>query len=112
MKYILFTLVLFCTIQLSAQQPTKWQANRAVSVSEFIAQDLDLTEADKKFVHDVLLTQIVENQTKTKGLTQAEKVEIYKASGAKTRALFVDKYGRKMAAAIMSANTKFRNQAK
>ena len=75
-KIFLITLLIIPFIGFS-QNANKYQVNRAKMFSDYVAENMELTEEDKEFVNQVFLDRIVNAAKKIKGngLSQEEKRE-------------------------------------
>ena len=108
----LYTIV-FCFTGV-AQDYTKFQPQRATMFSNYIAEQLELKESDKKFVYDVMLARVYNSNAKIKSenLTAKEdKQAVYSAEYKIAQQKLADKFGAKMARKMMSLSNEARKKA-
>ena len=101
----------FCA---QAQDYTKFQMNRAAMFSTFIAEQMDLNEADQGFVYDVMLARVYNSNARIKkeNLTVREdKQAVYKAEYKNAQQKLADKFGPKQARKMMTLSNEARKNA-
>ena len=111
------TLLLLFTIAFSfftySQDYTKFQTQRATMFSNYIAEQLELNESDKKFVYDVMLARVYNSNAKIKSenLTAKEdKQAVYSAEYKVAQQKLSDRFGAKMARKMMSLSNDARKK--
>jgi hypothetical protein len=103
LKNITLIGMFFCSLFVFAQEPTKWQMNRANSMASQAAEDNALSEEDRSFVYELFVNQIMSNQKNTKGLSPSEKKVIYQKKNKETTAALTEKFGSQKARSIMKS---------
>lgn len=101
----------FCA---QAQDYTKFQMNRAAMFSTYIAEQMDLNEADQGFVYDVMLARVYNSNARIKeeNLTVKEdKQAVYKAEYKNAQQKLADKFGPKQARKMMTLSNEARKNA-
>lgn len=110
-KLLIFALIINISF-LSAQEtlPTNWEKNRATTFSIYIAENLEMNDIDKDFVHKVMLDRIVNAriQIRGKNLTQEEKKRIFRSEYANAQARLAEHFDAKTARKIMSLSNEAR----
>ena len=112
------TFLCFMFITLSffafAQEYSKFQTQRATMFSSYIAEQMELSESDKKFVYDVMLARIynANSKIKSENLTAGEdKRAVYSAEYRVAQGKLADKFGAKMARKMMTLSNEARKKA-
>jgi len=115
MKKTIFSIFILCfCFAANAQDYTKFQMNRAAMFSNYIADQLELKESDKKFVYDVMLARVYNSNAKIKSenLTAKEdKQAVYSAEYKVAQQKLADRFGEKMARKMMSLSNDARKKA-
>ena len=96
-----------------SQDYTKFQIQRATMFSNYIADQLELKESDKKFVYDVMLARVYNSNAKIKSenLTAKEdKQAVYSAEYKIAQQKLADRFGVKMARKMMSLSNDARKK--
>lgn len=96
-----------------AQDYTKFQIQRATMFSSYIAEQMELNEADQKFVYDVMLARVYNSNAKIKSenLTAKEdKQAVYSAEYKVAQQKLADRFGVKMARKMMSLSNDARKK--
>ena len=96
-----------------AQDYTKFQIQRATMFSSYIAEQMELNEADQKFVYDVMLARVYNSNAKIKSenLTAKEdKQAVYSAEYKVAQQKLAEKFGAKMARKMMSLSNDARKK--
>ena len=111
-----FLSLLFIALSLFAfaQDYNKFQMQRATMFSNYIAEQLELKESDKKFVYDVMLARVYNSNAKIKSenLTAKEdKQAVYSAEYKVAQQKLADRFGEKMARKMMSLSNDARKKA-
>ena len=97
-----------------SQDYTKFQTQRATMFSNYIAEQLELKESDKKFVYDVMLARVFNSYAKIKSenlTAQEDKQAVYSAEYKVAQQKLADKFGAKMARKMMSLSNDARKKA-
>ena len=97
-----------------SQDYTKFQTQRATMFSNYIAEQLELKESDKKFVYDVMLARVYNSNAKIKSenlTAQEDKQAVYSAEYKVAQQKLADKFGAKMARKMMSLSNEARKKA-
>ena len=97
-----------------SQDYTKFQTQRATMFSNYIAEQLELKESDKKFVYDVMLARVYNSNAKIKSenlTAQEDKQAVYSAEYKVAQQKLADKFGAKMARKMMSLSNDARKKA-
>ena len=96
-----------------AQTVNKYQVDRAKLFSDYVAKNMELTEEDTSFIHQVFLDRVVNasKKIKGKGLSQEQKREVYTEEYANAKNKLTDRFGKKMANKVMSLSNKARKEA-
>ena len=97
-----------------SQDYTKFQTQRATMFSNYIAEQLELKESDKKFVYDVMLARVYNSNAKIKSenlTSREEKQAVYSAEYKIAQQKLADKFGAKMARKMMSLSNDARKKA-
>ena len=113
-KSILLLFTIAFSFTAFAQDYTKFQIQRATMFSNYIADQLDLKESDKKFVYDVMLARVYNSNAKIKSenLTAKEsKQAVYSAEYKVAQQKLAEKFGAKMARKMMSLSNDARKKA-
>lgn len=112
------SLLLLFTIAFSftafAQDYTKFQIQRATMFSTYIAEQMELSETEQKFVYDVMLARVYNSNAKIKSenLTAMEdKRAVYSAEYKIAQQKLADKFGAKNARKMMSLSNEARKKA-
>ena len=89
---------------------TPWEEKRATLFSSYIAEQMEMNEKDKDFVHRVMLDRIVNARTQIRGknLTQENKKRVFRSEYAKAQARLVEHFDTKTARKIMSLSNEAR----
>tara|TARA_X000000368_G_scaffold137556_1_gene108136 strand:- start:1249 stop:1617 length:369 start_codon:yes stop_codon:yes gene_type:complete len=113
MKKLFLILILALPIVGLAQTANKYQVDRAKLFSDYVAKNMELTEDDTAFIHQVFLDRVVNasKKIKGKGLSQEQKREIYTEEYANAKNKLTDRFGKKMANKVMSLSNKARKEA-
>tara|TARA_X000000950_G_scaffold44424_1_gene50254 strand:+ start:2203 stop:2571 length:369 start_codon:yes stop_codon:yes gene_type:complete len=113
MKKLFLILFLALPIVGLAQTANKYQVDRAKLFSDYVAKNMELTEDDTAFIHQVFLDRVVNasKKIKGKGLSQEQKREIYTEEYANAKNKLTDRFGKKMANKVMSLSNKARKEA-
>ncbi len=115
MKKIIFSIFFLCfCFAANAQDYTKFQMNRAAMFSTYIAEQMDLNEADQGFVYDVMLARVYNSNARIKeeNLTVREdKQAVYKAEYKNAQQKLADKFGPKQARKMMTLSNEARKNA-
>ena len=111
-----FLSLLFITISLFAfaQDYNKFQIQRATMLSTYIAEQMELSETEQKFVYDVMLARVYNSNAKIKSenLTAMEdKRAVYSAEYKIAQQKLADKFGAKNARKMMSLSNEARKKA-
>ena len=85
MKKLFLILILALPMVGLAQTANKYQVERAKLFSDYVAKNMELTEDDTAFIHQVFLDRVVNasKKIKGKGLSQEQKRQIYTSRGPK-----------------------------
>jgi hypothetical protein len=97
-----------------SQDYTKFQAQRATMFSNYIAEQLELKESDKKFVYDVMLARVYNSNAKIKSenlTTKEGKQAVYSAEYKIAQQKLADEFGAKNARKMMSLSNEARKKA-
>ena len=97
-----------------SQDYTKFQAQRATMFSNYIAEQLELKESDKKFVYDVMLARVYNSNAKIKSenlTTNEGKQAVYSAEYKIAQQKLADEFGAKNARKMMSLSNEARKKA-
>jgi hypothetical protein len=113
MKKLFLILILSLPIVGLAQTANKYQVDRAKLFSDYVAKNMELTEEDTSFIHQVFLDRVVNASKKIrgKGLSQDQKREVYTEEYANAKNKLTDRFGKKMANKVMSLSNKARKEA-
>ena len=85
---------------------------KALKTTEFVAEDLSLSDEEKSSVNALFLDIMSENQRNVKGLSNEEKKAYYKTKYAENRKRFISTYGKEKGLAILASNKKYNMQQK
>ena len=97
-----------------AQDYNKFQIQRATMFSTYIAEQMELSESEQKFVYDVMLARVYNSNAKIKSenLTSMEdKRTVYSAEYKIAQQKLADKFGAKNARKMMSLSNDARKKA-
>ena len=97
-----------------SQDYTKFQTQRATMFSNYIAEQLELKESDKKFVYDVMLARVYNSNAKIKSenlTTKEGKQAVYSAEYKIAQQKLADEFGAKNARKMMSLSNEARKKA-
>jgi len=113
MKKLFLILILALPIVGLAQTANKYQVDRAKLFSDYVSKNMELTDDDTAFIHQVFLDRVVNasKKIKGKGLSQEQKREIYTEEYANAKNKLTDRFGKKMANKVMSLSNKARKEA-
>lgn len=111
-----FLSLLFMTLSLFAfaQDYNKFQIQRATMFSSYIAEQMELSEIEQKFVYDVMLARVYNSNAKIKSenLTAMEdKRAVYSAEYKIAQQKLAEEFGDKMARKMMSLSNEARKKA-
>ena len=111
-----FLSILFTALSLFAfaQDHTKFQIQRATMFSSYIAEQMELSETEQKFVYDVMLARVFNSNAKIKSenLTAKEdKQAVYSAEYKIAQQKLADEFGAKNARKMMSLSNEARKKA-
>lgn len=113
-KLLIITLIINLSF-LSAQETlaTNWEKNRAATFTSYIAENLEMNDRDKEFVHQVMLDRVVNARLKIRGnnLTQEEKKMIFQSEYANAQSRLAEHFDVKTARKIMSLSNEARKAA-
>ena len=111
-KLFLITILIIPLIGFS-QNANKYQVNRAKMFSDYVAENMELTEEDKEFVNQVFLDRIVNAAKKIKGngLSQEEKRAVYTEEYSNAKNKLTDRFGKKMANKVLNLSNKARKES-
>ncbi len=113
MKKLFLILLLVLPMVVLAQTANKYQADRAKLFSDYVAENMDLTDEDKEFVNQVFLDRIVNaaKKIKGKGLSQEEKRAVYTEEYSNAKNKLTDRFGKKMANKVLNLSNKARKES-
>ena len=113
MKKLFLILILSLPIVGLSQTANKYQVDRAKLFSDYVAKNMELTEDDTAFIHQVFLDRVVNasKKIKGKGLSQDQKREVYTEEYVNAKNKLTDRFGKKMANKVMSLSNKARKEA-
>lgn len=97
-----------------AQDYNKFQIQRATMFSSYIAEQMELSEIEQKFVYDVMLARVYNSNAKIKSenLTAMEdKRAVYSAEYKIAQQKLAEEFGDKMARKMMSLSNEARKKA-
>tara|TARA_B100000900_G_scaffold174719_1_gene148220 strand:+ start:5749 stop:6105 length:357 start_codon:yes stop_codon:yes gene_type:complete len=107
----------FLSISLSffafSQDYSKFQMQRATMFSSYIAEQMELSETEQKFVYDVMLARVYNSNSKIKSenLTEMEdKRAVYSAEYKIAQQKLADEFGAKNARKMMSLSNEARKK--
>tara|TARA_X000000368_G_scaffold351804_1_gene292449 strand:- start:326 stop:682 length:357 start_codon:yes stop_codon:yes gene_type:complete len=111
-----FLSLLFVALSLFAfsQDYNKFQIQRATMFSSYIAEQMELSETEQKFVYDVMLARVFNSNAKIKSenLTAKEdKQAVYSAEYKIAQQKLADEFGAKNARKMMSLSNEARKKA-
>ncbi|MEC8363698.1 MAG: hypothetical protein VXZ46_00985 [Bacteroidota bacterium] len=107
------TIILLLTLTYSiAQKPNKFHLERATMFTNYIADNIELSEDDKQFVYNVMLERGVNatKQIRGKNLSQEDKKAIYRAEYKNAATKLKDKFGNKKGNKIMALSNEARKK--
>jgi len=106
-------LMFFLSLEVSGQEPTKWEKSRAGMFTSYISQNMDLNDEQKEFVRSVMLERIHEARKEIKGnnLSSEEKQRVYRTAFANAQTKLEEEFDKKTARKIMSLSNEARKNA-
>jgi hypothetical protein len=112
-KFSLLILLIAFTFGVQAQNPPKYQVERAAVFADYISEKMDLNDDDKAFVMQVMLDRVVGASKRVKGqnLSTEDKRAIYKDEYAKAQEKLAQKYDKKTSREMMALSNEARKQA-
>ena len=113
MKKLFLLILLIIPLIGFSQNANKYQLNRAKMFSDYVAENMELTEEDKEFVNQVFLDRIVNaaKKIKGKGLSQEEKRAVYTEEYSNAKNKLTDRFGKKMANKVLNLSNKARKES-
>ena len=112
-KYILPFMFLLGLFSISAQNYTEFQKKRADMFSNYISENMELTDDEQQFVYNVMLARVYNSNAKIKSenLTAKEdKQAVYSAEYKVAQQKLAEKFGAKMARKMMSLSNDARKK--
>jgi len=106
--------ILFLTVTIQAQEPTKYQKGRATLFSTYIADKMDLNDNQEKMVYNVMLERVVNANAKiraNKDMSKEDKQAIYKAEFSNAQKKLAAEFGQKQAREMMLLSNEARKNA-
>jgi hypothetical protein len=113
-KTVFFIAAIAFSFYAQAQDYTKFQMQRATMFSSYIAEQMELSETEEKFVYDVMLARVYNSNAKIKSenLTAMEdKRAVYSAEYKIAQQKLADEFGAKNARKMMSLSNEARKKA-
>lgn len=112
-KFSLLILLIAFTFGVQAQNPPKYQVERAAVFADYISEKMDLNDDDKAFVMQVMLDRVVGASKRVRGnnLSTEEKKAVYKSEYAKSQQRLAEKFGNKTSREMMTLSNEARKQA-
>jgi hypothetical protein len=110
---IIFSFLFAQNIHSQSMQATQWEEKRATTFTSYIAENLEMNDRDKEFVHQVMLDRVVNARLKIRGnnLTQEEKKMIFQSEYANAQSRLAEHFDVKTARKIMSLSNEARKAA-
>ena len=111
--FLSFLFIALCLFAF-AQDYNKFQIQRATMFSTYIAEQMELSETEQKFVYDVMLARVFNSNAKIKSenLTAKEdKQAVYSAEYKIAQQKLADEFGAKNARKMMILSNEARKKA-
>ena len=106
-------LIFFLSLEVSGQEPTKWEKSRAGMFTSYISEKMNLNDEQKEFVRSVMLERIHQARKEIKGnnLSNEEKQRVYRTAFANAQTKLEKEFDKKTARKIMSLSNEARKNA-
>lgn len=111
---ITFICLMVFALSAQAQEPTKYQKGRATLFSTYIADKMDLNEAQEKVVYNVMLERVMNANAKikaNKNISKEERQAVYKSEYANAQQKLAAEFGKKQAQKMMLMSNEARKNA-